>query len=79
MLRWLIVFLLVANLAAFAAIAGVFGPPPAAGRHEGGHLARQIHPERLLVRPIPPSASADLPTIGGPVAQPNVQAQPLSQ
>lgn len=79
MLRWLIVFLLVANLAAFAAIYGVFGPPPAAGRHETQHLSRQIHPERLAVRPIPASASADIPTIGGPVAQPDVQAQPLSQ
>jgi len=79
MLRWLIALLLVANLAAFAALYGVFGPPPAAGRHENQHLGRQIHPERLVVRPIPPSASADIPLIGGPVASPGVQEQPLSQ
>jgi hypothetical protein len=79
MLRWLIVLLLVANLAALAAIYGVFGPPPAAGRHETQHLSRQIHPERLIVRAIPASASADIPTVGGPVASPGVQSQPLTQ
>jgi len=79
MLRWLIVLLVIANLAALAAIYGVFGAPPAAGRHETGHLSRQIHPERLLVRAIPPSASADIPTVGGPVASPGVKTQPLTQ
>jgi hypothetical protein len=79
MLRWLIVLLVIANLIAVAAISGVFGPPPTAGRHETQHLSRQIHPESLIVRPIPPSASVDVPTIGGPVAQPDVQAQPLTQ
>jgi len=79
MLRWLIVLLLVANLAALAAIYGVFGPPPAAGLHESGHLSRQIHPERLAVRPIPASDSVEVPLIGGPDASPNVQSQPLSQ
>jgi hypothetical protein len=79
MLRWLIAFLFLANLAALAALYGVFGPPPAAGRHETQHLGRQIHPDRLIVRPIPPSASVEVPLIGGPVAAPGVQAQPLSQ
>jgi len=79
MLRWLIVLLLVANLAAFAALYGAFGPSPAAGRRETQHLGRQIHPERLAVRPIPPSASIDIPLVGGPVASPGVQTQPLSQ
>ena len=79
MLRWLIAFLLVANLAAVAAIFGAFGPPPAAGRHESQHLSRQIHPEKLAVRPIPASESADIPLIGGPVASPNVQSQQLDQ
>ncbi|HEY1610403.1 MAG TPA: hypothetical protein VGG24_14140 [Paraburkholderia sp.] len=79
MLRWLIALLLVANLAAFAALCGVFGPPPGAGRRESGHLTRQIHPESLAVRPIPASESVEVPTVGGPVAQPDVQSQPLSQ
>lgn len=79
MLRWLIVLLLVANLAALAAIYGVFGPPPGAGPRETGHLDRQIHPEGLLVRPIPPSASVDVPLIGGPEAPSDVRSKPLSQ
>jgi hypothetical protein len=79
MLRWLIVLLLVANLAAAAAVFGAFGPPPAAGPRETGHLARQIHPELLLVHPIPPSASVDVPVVGGPVAPSDIQSQPLSQ
>ena len=79
MLRWLIAFLLVANLVAFAAIYGVFGPTPASGTRETQHLGRQIHPERLIVRPILASESVDVPLIGGPVASPRVQSEPLSQ
>ena len=79
MLRWLIAILILANLLAFAAIGGVFGPTPASGSRETQHLNRQIHPERLQVRPIRPSESADVATVGGPVAQPAVQASSLSQ
>ncbi|WP_322103697.1 hypothetical protein [Paraburkholderia sp. J41] len=79
MLRWLIAILILANLLAFAAISGVFGPTPASGNRETTHLSRQIHPERLRVRAILPSESADVPTVGGPVAQPAVQASALTQ
>jgi hypothetical protein len=79
MLRWLIAILILANLLAFAAIGGIFGPTPSSGSRETQHLNRQIHPERLVVRAITPSESADLPTVGGPVAQPAVQASSLAQ
>lgn len=79
MLRWLIAILILANLAAFAATRGAFGPTPASGSRESQHLNRQIHPERLTVRPIPASESIDVPVVGGPVAQPAVQASTLTQ
>jgi hypothetical protein len=68
MLRWVIAFLLIANLAAFAAVSGAFGPPPSAGDLEPGHVSSQVHPERLDVQlaaaetPLPASA-----VVGAPV------------
>lgn len=79
MLRWLIAILILANLAAFAAIYGVFGPTPASGSRETQHLSRQIHADRLTVRPISASESVDVPVVGGPVAEPAVQASTLAQ
>ncbi|MFP4905674.1 hypothetical protein ACLFKT_42580, partial [Paraburkholderia sp. BR14261] len=79
MLRWLIAILILANGLAFAAIGGVFGPTPSSGSRETQHLNRQIHPERLVVKPIRPSESADVPTVGGPVTEPSVQASTLTQ
>ncbi|TAM00837.1 MAG: hypothetical protein EPN70_21085 [Paraburkholderia sp.] len=79
MLRWLIAILILANLAAFAAISGVFGPTPASGMRVSHPLNRQIHPERLTVRPILPSESVDVPLVGGPIAEPPVEASSLAQ
>lgn len=79
MLRWVITLLILANAAAFAANLGAFGPTPASGARDGQPLTRQIHPERLAVRPILASESLDAPVVGGPVAQPAVQAAPLTQ
>ncbi|CAM2147936.1 MULTISPECIES: hypothetical protein [Paraburkholderia] len=79
MLRWLIAILILANLLAFAAIRGLFGPTPASGSLERQHLNRQIHPEGLTVRPIKPSESVDVPVVGGPVADPAIQASTLAQ
>ena len=50
MLRWVIAFLLIANLAAFAAVSGAFGPLPSAGDLEPGHVGSQVHPEHLTVQ-----------------------------
>jgi hypothetical protein len=66
MLRWVIAFLLIANLAAFAAVSGAFGPIPSAGDLEPGHVSSQVHPEHLDVQ----LASADptpAPVVGAPV------------
>jgi hypothetical protein len=79
MLRWLIAILILANLLAFGAIRGVFGPTPASGARDSRPLTRQIHPERLSVRPILPSESIDVPVVGGPVALPAVQTTTLTQ
>ncbi|RQH04690.1 hypothetical protein [Paraburkholderia dinghuensis] len=79
MLRWVIPLLILANSAAAAANAGVFGPTPASGLRDSAPLTRQIHPERLTVRPIVASESVDVPVVGGPVSDPAVQTAPLTQ
>ncbi len=79
MLRWLIPILIVANLLAFAAINGLFGPTPSSGTRETQHLSRQIHPERLAVRAITEAESVDQPIVGGPAPVAPVQASSLSQ
>jgi hypothetical protein len=69
MLRWVIAFLLIANVAAFAAVSGAFGPLPSAGDLEPGHVGSQVHPEHLDVQltaantPLPASA-----VVGAPVS-----------
>ncbi|WP_042299362.1 hypothetical protein [Paraburkholderia kururiensis] len=79
MLRWLIAILLLANLLALAAISGAFGPTPASGPREPGHLNREVHPDWLKVRPISPAESADATIVGGPVPMPAVKSSELAQ
>ncbi|HDR9202780.1 TPA: hypothetical protein QDB48_004137 [Burkholderia vietnamiensis] len=75
MLRWLIAVLFLANMLAFVAVRGVFGPLPAAGPREPGVLERQVHPEVLRATPL--AQATDQPVIGGPIAPPAVTAEPL--
>ncbi|SAL26196.1 hypothetical protein AWB71_01471 [Caballeronia peredens] len=79
MLRWLIAFLIFANLLMFAVMRGVFGPLPAAGAREPHHLLQQVHPEALVTRAIHPEESFDQPRVGGPAPAANVQTAPLGQ
>ena len=79
MLRWLIGFLILANLLMFAVTRGMFGPLPAAGAREPHHLLQQVHPEALLTRPLSPEESFDQPRVGGPAPAANVQSAPLGQ
>lgn len=79
MLRWLIVVLFLANMLAFVAMRGVFGPTPTAGIREPSHLNRQIHPEWLKVQPITAADSADQPIVGGPAPVAPVAASALPQ
>jgi hypothetical protein len=69
MLRWVIAFLLIANLAAFAAVSGAFGPVPSAGDLEPGHVSSQVHPERLDVQlaSVEPAATPSAAVVGAPV------------
>ncbi len=52
MLRWLIAVLFLANMLAFLAARGLFGPPPAAGSRDPGLLSRQVMPGSLRVTPL---------------------------
>ncbi|WP_153101521.1 hypothetical protein [Paraburkholderia hayleyella] len=77
MLRWLIAILLLANLGAFAAVRGTFGPLPSASPHEAHYLNRQLHPEWLKVRPITAAEAADQVVIGSPMPEAPVAASAL--
>lgn len=77
MLRWPIAILLLANILAFVAVRGVFGPPPTAGGREPGHLNREVHPDWLKVRPITAGQAADQPVVGGPVPTAPIAASAL--
>jgi hypothetical protein len=66
MLRWPIALLLLANILAFVALRGVFGPSPAAGGREPTHLNLQVHPEWLKVQPVTAAEAADQAVVGGP-------------
>ncbi|WP_144157833.1 hypothetical protein [Paraburkholderia sp. BCC1885] len=79
MLRWLIAILLLANLFAFAALRGMFGPLPYAGAREPGHLNRQLHPETLRVQPVSAAEAADQAVVGGPAPAPAIAASELGQ
>lgn len=75
MLRWLIAVLFLANMLAFAVMRGTFGPLPAAGPREPGHFAQQVRPDALRVTAL--AQAADQPVVGGPIEQPNLEAEPL--
>ncbi|WDD95488.1 hypothetical protein Bsp3421_005664 [Burkholderia sp. FERM BP-3421] len=75
MLRWLIAVLFLANMLAFVVMRGTFGPLPAAGPREPGHLAQQVRPDALRVTAL--AQAADQPVVGGPIEQPNLDAEPL--
>jgi hypothetical protein len=79
MLRWLLALLFLANMLAFVAMRGVFGPTPTAGLREPLHLNRQIHPEWLQVRPMTAAEAADQPVVGGPAPAAAVAASALPQ
>jgi hypothetical protein len=79
MMRWLISLLVIANVIAFAASRGVFGPTPAAGAREPNHLNRQIHPEWLSVQPMAAADAGDLAIVGGPAPVVPVAASALPQ
>jgi hypothetical protein len=79
MLRWLITLLVIANLVAFAAMRGMFGPVPAAGVREPFHLNRQIHPEWLRVQPMSAADAADQAVVGGPAPVAPIAASALAQ
>jgi hypothetical protein len=79
MLRWLIAFLILANLLMLAVVQGMFGPLPAAGAREPHHLLQQVHPEALNARPLHPEDAADQPLVGGPAPSATVQERPISQ
>ncbi|WP_118181743.1 hypothetical protein [Paraburkholderia phosphatilytica] len=79
MLRWLIGILILANLVAFGAVRGAFGPLPSSGPREPAHLNRQVRPEMLRVEPLSSADAADQAVVGGPAPSPVVRASTLGQ
>jgi hypothetical protein len=79
MLRWSIAILLLANILAFVAARGVFGPSPSAGGREPTHLNRQVHPEWLSVQPVTAADAADQPVVGGPAPAAPIAASELPE
>lgn len=78
MLRWLIAFLVLANLLMFAVAHGGFGPLPSAGAREPHHLLQQVHPEWLTTRALR-AEETDQPVVGGPAPAAPVTSSPLGQ
>ncbi|WJF90073.1 hypothetical protein QS306_13405 [Paraburkholderia bonniea] len=78
MLRWLIVILLLANLGAFAAVRGAFGPLPSASPRETQQLNRQIHPDWLRVQALSAAEAADQVVVGSPMPEAPVAASTVS-
>ncbi|HEY2605407.1 hypothetical protein P0D88_00715 [Paraburkholderia sp. RL18-103-BIB-C] len=79
MLRWPIAILLLANILAFVAVRGVFGPPPTAGGREPIHLNREVHPEWLKVQAVTTAQATDQPVVGGPAPAAPIAASELPQ
>jgi hypothetical protein len=79
MLRWMIAILFLANMLAFVAMRGVFGPTPTAGGREPNHLNRQIHPDWLRIQPVSAAEAADLAVVGGPAPSAPIAASALTQ
>ncbi|HTI17074.1 MAG TPA: hypothetical protein VL598_05375 [Trinickia sp.] len=78
MLRWLIVILVLANLAALGLASGTLGSLPASGLREPDHLNHQIHPEWLKTRPITAAEASDQPVVGKAAPEPAVTTSPLA-
>jgi hypothetical protein len=79
MLRWLIAILFLANMLAFVALRGMFGPLPSAGLREPNHVSRQIHADSLQVRPMTAADAADQAVVGEPAPAAPVAASALTQ
>jgi hypothetical protein len=79
MLRWPIAILLLANILAFVAVRGVFGPPPTAGGREPVHLNREVHPEWLKVQAVSMGQAADQAVVGAPAPAAPIAASALPQ
>jgi hypothetical protein len=79
MLRWLIAILFLANLLAFVAVRGVFGPTPTASGREPNHLSREGHPDGLKVRPITAAEAGDQAVVGAPAPAAPIAASALPQ
>jgi hypothetical protein len=79
MLRWLIAILFLANLLAFVAVRGVFGPTPTASGREPNHLSREVHPDWLKVRPVTATDAADQAVVGAAAPVAPVAASALPQ
>ncbi|CAB3706215.1 hypothetical protein LMG24238_03907 [Paraburkholderia sediminicola] len=79
MLRWLIAILFLANMLAFVAMRGVFGPTPTAGGREPNHLNRQLHADWLKVQPVTAAEAADQAVVGGPAPAAPIAASALPQ
>jgi hypothetical protein len=79
MLRWPVAILILANVLAFVALRGAFGPVPVAAGREPAQLNRQIHPEWLKVHPVSAADAADQAVVGGPVPTAPISASALPQ
>jgi hypothetical protein len=80
MLRWLIAILVLANVLAFVATRGVFGPLPSSGPREPERLNRQIHPEWLKVTPLSAAEAMNASVVvGGPAPIAPIAASELAQ
>jgi hypothetical protein len=78
-MRIIISLLFLANLLAFAAAFGAFGPTPAAGQLEPERALSVVHPEWLQARPATADEIADRAVVGGPAAGDTVHTAPLSK
>ena len=79
MLRWPIAILFLANMLAFVAVRGVFGPTPTAGGREPNHLNREVHPDWLKVQAVTAAEAADQAGVGGPAPAAPIAASALPQ
>lgn len=77
-LRWLIPLLVVANLAAAAAVYGVFGAAPFPAAIGDRYPNPEVRPEQLSVRAITAAEALDQAVVGGPAPSPAVAASSLS-
>ncbi|MCC8392136.1 hypothetical protein LJ656_06005 [Paraburkholderia sp. MMS20-SJTR3] len=79
MLRWPIAILILANVLAFVALRGAFGPTPTAGGHEPAHLNRQIRPESVKVQSVSAADAGDQAVVGGPAPMAPISTSELPE